>query len=248
MFWRNRKRREGLATEASGLIETCTCCGSTEFAFHKILWPELVQEWQLSSSEVQYVDRQQGLTCQQCGSNLRTMALALAICRCYGYEGLFTDFVNEPEYRRLRVLEINEAGGLTPFLSELPGHTIQRYPDVDMRRMPFPEQSFDLVVHSDTLEHVPEPTTALAECYRILVSGGYCVFTIPVIVGRMTRSRAGLPRSYHGSPEQRAADFAVETEYGCDAWTQLMQAGFQECRLITPEFPSALAFVGARWK
>ena len=114
--------------------------------------------------------------------------------------------------------------------------------------MPFSEQSFDLVVHSDTLEHVPEPTTALAECYRVLASGGYCVFTVPVIVGRMTRSRAGLPRSYHGSPEQHAADFAVETEYGCDAWTHLMQAGFQECRLITPEFPSALAFVGARWK
>jgi hypothetical protein len=28
----------------------------------------------------------------------------------------------------------------------------------------------------------------------------------------------------------------------------LILAGFQECRLITLEFPSALAFVGARWK
>jgi SAM-dependent methyltransferase len=63
----------------------------------------------------------------------------------------------------------------------------------------------------------------------------------------MTRSREGLPRSYHGDPNERSADFAVQTEYGCDAWKHLILAGFDECRLITPEFPSAFAFVGARW-
>jgi SAM-dependent methyltransferase len=248
VFWRDRRRREAQAIKSTALIEACTCCGSMELASHKVLWPELVREWRLSAYEVEYIDRQQGLQCQRCSSNLRTMALALAICRCYGHNGTFADFISEARTRRLRVLEINEAGGLTPFLSELPGHTIQRYPDVDMRHMPYPEHSYDLVVHSDTLEHVPNPIAALTECYRVLAPGGYCVFTIPVIVDRITRSRAGLPRSYHGSPGQRAADLAVETEYGCDAWAHLILAGFQECRLITPEFPSALAFVGARWK
>jgi len=176
------------------------------------------------------------------------MALALAICRSYGHRGTFTQFVKKFRTRRLRVLEMNEAGGLTQFLCKLPKHHLAKYPEVDMMHMPYLDRSYDLVVHSDTLEHVPQPIAALAECYRVLAPGGYCVFTIPLIVDRMTRSRAGLPLSYHGDSSQRAADLAVQTEYGCDAWKHLMLAGFQECGLITPEFPSALAFVGARWR
>lgn len=233
---------------ATSLLERCTCCGSKDLATRKVLWQELVREWRLSAYETQYIDRQQGLKCLRCNSSLRTMALALAICRCYGHNGTLVQFIEEEKTRRLRVLEINEAGGLTQFLSRLPSHTIRRYPDVDMRQLPYAEKSYDLVVHSDTLEHVPHPIAALTECYRVLAPGGYCAFTIPVIVDRMTCSREGLPLSYHGDPGQCAADLAVQTEYGCDAWKHLILAGFQECRLITPEFPSALAFVGARWK
>lgn len=231
---------------ATAQIEACTCCGSKNLIGHKVLWPELIHEWGLSDRETEYIDRQQGLRCQQCGSNLRTMALALAICRCYGHCGPFVQFISEPDTRRLRILEVNEAGGLTQFLSTLPGHVIGRYPQLDIMRIPYSSSSFDLVVHSDTLEHVTRPVVALSECLRVLNPGGYCVFTIPVIVDRMTRSRAGLPVSYHGDPNERSADFAVQTEYGCDAWKHLILAGFKECRLITPEFPSALAFVGVR--
>jgi SAM-dependent methyltransferase len=227
-------------------IKACTCCGSKDLFANKVLWPALVQEWGLSEEETQYIDRQQGLQCRACGSNLRTMALALAICCCYGYNGTFAKFAKKFTTRRLRVLELNEAGMLTQFLSKLPKHYLAKYPEVDMMQMPFPDRSYDLVVHSDTLEHVPQPVTALAECYRVLAPGGYCVFTIPVIVDRMTHSREGLPPSYHGDPKERSADFAVQTEYGCDAWKHLILAGFQECRLVAAEFPSALAFVGTR--
>ncbi len=175
------------------------------------------------------------------------MALGLAICRCFGFAGPFDQFVRKREHHRLRVLEVNEAGQLTQFLREMPRYTLARYPDVDMTRMPYGDGSYDLVVHSDTLEHVPQPTAALSECYRVLSPGGYCVFTVPVVVDRMTRARTGLAPSYHGSPDERAGDFVVHTEYGCDAWRQVVLAGFQECRLIVAEFPSALAFVGARW-
>jgi len=241
-------REEGPPVTATSPIKACTCCGSKDLVANKVLWSALVQEWGLSEHEAQYIDRQQGLQCRACGSNLRTMALALAICRCYRHSGTFKQFVKQFKTRRLRVLEINEAGGLTQFLSKLPKHYIERYPQLDMMQMPYPDGSYDLVVHSDTLEHVQRPVAALAECYRVLAPGGYCVFTIPVIVGRMTRSRSGLPPSYHGSANERSADFVVQTEYGCDAWKHLIVAGFQECRLITPEFPSALAFAGARWE
>jgi SAM-dependent methyltransferase len=231
---------------ATAPIKACACCGSGDLIANKVLWPALVQEWGLSEEETEYIDRQQGLQCRACGSNLRTMALALAICRCYEHDGTFKRFIKKFRARRLRVLEVNEAGGLTQFLSELPKHKLAKYPQVDMMRMPFADHSYDLVVHSDTLEHVPKPVTALAECYRVLAPGGFCAFTVPIIVDRMTRSRAGLPHSYHGDPNERLADFVVQTEYGCDAWKHLFLAGFQECRVMTPEFPSALALVGAR--
>ncbi|MGC1976104.1 MAG: class I SAM-dependent methyltransferase [Candidatus Sulfotelmatobacter sp.] len=146
----------------------------------------------------------------------------------------------------MRVLEINEAGQLTQFLSKLPSHSVARYPEIDMTRMPYSQGSYDLVVHSDSLEHVQRPLAGLAECYRVLSPGGYCVFTIPVIVDRMTRSRAGLAPSYHGDHSERRDEMLVQTEYGCDAWKHVICAGFEECRMITPEFPSALAFVAVR--
>ena len=100
------------------------------------------------------------------------MALALAICSCYGYyRGTFARFIEERNARRLRVLELNEAGHLTKFLSKLPKYCIAKYPEVDMMRMPFANNSYDLVVHSDTLEHVPQPIVALAECYRVPAPG-----------------------------------------------------------------------------
>jgi SAM-dependent methyltransferase len=228
-------------------IDICTCCGAANLELGNVLWPALVEEWGLSDDEIEYIDRQQGLHCQQCGCNLRTMALALAICSCYGYLGTFLRFIEEPNARRLRVLEVNEAGHLTRFLSKLPKYCIAKYPEVDMMRMPFANNSYDLVVHSDTLEHVLKPVVALAECYRVLAPGGYCVFTVPMVVNRLTRTRAGLAPSYHGDINQRSPDFMVQTEYGADAWKHLILAGFKECRIITPEFPSALAVAGKRW-
>lgn len=231
---------------ATNPIEACSCCGSKDLTFKKILWDELVQEWRISAWEREYIDRQQGLACRACGSNLRSMALAVAICRCYGYSGTLAQFVAEGRNHNLRVLEINEAGGLTQFLSRLPKHRIGKYPQLDMMRMPFGDGAYDLVVHSDTLEHVLHPVAALSECCRVLAPEGFCALTVPIIVDRMTTNRSGLPPSYHDTPMQRGADFTVQTEYGCDAWKHVVLAGFRECRVIALEFPSALALVGVR--
>lgn len=174
------------------------------------------------------------------------MALALAVCRCFGFGGTLAEFVGQRKHRTLRVLEVNEAGGLTQFLCKLPRHHIGRYPELDMTRMPFQDASFDLVVHSDTLEHVPGPVSALTECLRVLSPGGFCAFTVPVVVDRVTAGREGKPLSFHGNREERGSDLAVQTEYGCDAWKHLVLAGFRECRVIAAEFPAALALVGVR--
>jgi SAM-dependent methyltransferase len=224
----------------------CPCCGGRELVHQRVLWPELIQAWRLAPYEVEYVDRQQGTACRACGSNLRSMALARAILALCGHrDRTLSDLVEGPG-RVLDVLEVNEAGALTPFLRRLPRHRFASYPHVDMRAMPYPDCSFDLVVHSDTLEHVEHPTVGLAECRRVLRPGGACVFTVPIIVDRLTARRAGLPPSYHNRPGEQDAGMIVQTEYGADAWKDVVLAGFSECRLVPLDYPAAIALVGVR--
>ncbi|GIX04108.1 MAG: hypothetical protein KatS3mg113_1114 [Planctomycetaceae bacterium] len=226
-------------------VRSCVICGSHAYRQQRVLWPELIATWQLTPAEIDLVERQQGLICQGCGSQWRTLGLAAAIMQEFGYAGLFRDFVRESHLQTLQVLEINPAGNLTTWLQELAGHQLVCYPEADMQCLPFPANEFDLVVHSDTLEHVPDPIRGLQECYRVLKPGGRCCFTVPVLVGRLTRSRAGLPASYHGSPEH-PADCFVHTEFGADAWRWVLQAGFETCTVHVWEDPTAYAWVGCK--
>ncbi len=231
--------------EGGGLC--CGICGGRVFEDRRILWDQLIAEWQLAPDEVRYVDRQQGTTCVACGSNLRTIALAQAIVAWTdAAQPLFRDWLETPLARACRVLEVNEAGMLSPLLRTLPGHVLATYPEVDVTALPYADGSFDLVVHSDTLEHVADPVRALAECRRVLRPGGALCFTIPTIIGRMSRSREGLPSSFHGNPETSSEDYSVKTEFGADAWTYVVRAGFQAVTIHTVDFPSATAMLARK--
>lgn len=222
-------------------VNRCSVCGGLAFSFHEVLWAELVHEWELSNLEVDYINRQQGFCCKSCGNNLRSMALADAIVFACGFAGTLEQFVESDRASTLNVLEINDAGGLTPFLKKLPNHQLVCYPEYDMTRLSFESETFDLVVHSDTLEHVPDPLAGLSECHRILAKSGRCIFTVPIIIGRVTRSRSGLQNSYHGSSDQLKNDLLVYTEFGADMWKFAIEAGFISVRIHSFEYPSALA-------
>ena len=134
----------------------------------------------MDPAEVAYIDVQQGTRCERCGANVRSQALARALMHVTGGHGPLELWLQQAVARERRILEINEAGALSPWLSRLPGHVIARYPECDMMRLPYPAGAFDLVVHSDTLEHVSDPGLALGECCRVLAVGGSAVFTVPV--------------------------------------------------------------------
>ena len=50
----------------------------------------------------------------------------------------------------------------------------------DVRRMPFPDDSFDLVVDFGTCYHIARPEVALAEIARVMAPGGLFVHETPV--------------------------------------------------------------------
>jgi SAM-dependent methyltransferase len=233
------------ATVASGAAQDglCHVCGGHQFEHASVLWTGLVDEWGLSADEAGYIDEQQGTHCVSCGSNLRCVALARAIVRRYGFSGPLTDFVQQSIGVALRVLEINEAGMLHPVLRLMPRHQFVAYPAADMTALPYGNGTFDLVVHSDTLEHVDDPVQGLRECRRVLAETGALVFTVPIVLGRLTRTRRGLPPSYHGLAEARDPHMLVHTEFGADVWTMILSAGFTSCEVVPFRFPAGLAIV-----
>lgn len=221
--------------------EGCPICGGKVFSYQEVLWKELVRDWELSPHEVDYINRQQGLMCKGCGNNLRSMALADAILYAYKYPGVLLQFAASDLSKSLNVLEINEAGGLSSVLKILPRHQLVRYPEHDMTNLSFASSTFDLVLHSDTLEHVPDPIAGLSECRRVLTNTGRCIYTVPTIIGRLTRSRAKLKNSYHGARGHLEGDYKVHTEFGADMWKFAIEAGFTSARIHCFEYPSALA-------
>ncbi|MGE0802556.1 MAG: class I SAM-dependent methyltransferase [Lautropia sp.] len=225
-------------------LPACAVCGTADYVDQAVLWPELVTAWGLGPEETAYIDRQQGTICRGCGCNLRSIALARALCVRFAHDGALDPLLAAPPAGPL--LEVNEAGTLHSRLRRFPGHRFGAYPECDLQRLPFADASFDTVVHSDTLEHVPDPAQALSETRRVLRPDGALVFTVPVVIGRLTRSRTGLPPSYHGAPGTAADDLLVHHEFGADVWTMVLAAGFARCELVPFGYPSGLALLARR--
>ena len=223
--------------------EACPCCGEREFRREPALWPELVRAWGLTDEEAEAIDREQGHACTCCCNNLRSRALASALLAHLGMDGPLTLAVEHPPLAGLRVVEVNEAGALSPILSRIEGHRRLEYPDCDMRDLPYATGSVDVLLHSDTLEHVPDPLVALGECRRVLAPDGAMLFTVPTLHRRLTRSRQGLPPTYHGLPDVHDEGLRVWTEFGADTWRYVCAAGFRECTAYSYRSLEALAWI-----
>ncbi|RJS78529.1 SAM-dependent methyltransferase [Methanophagales archaeon] len=58
--------------------------------------------------------------------------------------------------------------------------------------LPFESESFDTILSTQVLEHVPEPKRMLEEAYRVLKKGGYLILTAP-----MTWGLHEIPNDYY---------------------------------------------------
>lgn len=58
-------------------------------------------------------------------------------------------------------------------------------------RLPFGARTFETVLCTEVLEHVPDPQTAVRECARVIVPGGVLILTVPFLHGLHE-----IPRDY----------------------------------------------------
>jgi len=229
------------------LLTHCPVCGSGSFTQYAVIWDDLAEAWELTDYQRAYIDDQQGLCCDRCMCNLRSMTLASAILHILDSNDTFIDCcMRNPAFRSSCLLEINEAGTLSRFLKQLPGYFFAPYPEYDMQALELDDESFDFILHSDTLEHVPNSTCALRECYRVLRNGGHMVYTIPITPERITRSRVGLPPSYHGKEVENLQDYLVHREYGSDFWCEIFESGFRHVCLHSIMYPASISIIARR--
>jgi len=247
----------------------CPACGFRgRYVAGKVLWPELIAQWELSPEWAAWFDRREGYACARCGANLRSGQLAEAVISAVeALTGKKADTLDElfddPLARALAIAEINSAGALHPFLSKCPklrysefGATAPGVASEDLTRLSYGDASFDLVITSETLEHVPDVDAALGEIRRVLKPGGFHVFTTPVIWDRpATRQRARLedghpvhllPPSHHGDPRQARSDHLVFYEFGADFVERCRRIGYDVSVLRDEANPALCAFIARK--
>jgi SAM-dependent methyltransferase len=232
----------------------------------KVLWPELIAEWELDCEWAQWIDQREGPNCIQCGANLRSSQLAQVIVELVKVRtGITANSLRavfeDPRVGNLKIAEINSAGALHQFLSKSPnllysefGSKVAGVASEDIMCLSYADSSFDYVFTSDTLEHVPDVDVALGEIYRVLKPLGQHVFTVPIVWNReQTRQRAYikdgklvhiLPPSYHGAPKDNKDDYLVFYEFGADFVDRCRRAGF-DIKLVRDENNPALVVVVA---
>ena len=135
----------------------CEVCGHDAFVHDDVIWPELAREWELSAAEQAQIDVQQGTRCERCGINVRSQALARALLRVFGWDGTLETLRHgapTPVPPRPRDQRGGLAGALAVAAGDASPAPVIRTATCGGFR--FQDGSFDLVVHSDTLEHVPD--------------------------------------------------------------------------------------------
>lgn len=151
--------------------------------------------------------------------------------------------------RALAIYELQAQGHVHNALSCLPGYECSEYlPDVpfgqmdangvrseDAMALSFDDDSFDLVIGQDVMEHIENPWRAFAEINRVLKPGGKHVFTVPLHEGRPTRNRDNLPPVRHGDP-LNPNGAPVYWDFGGDLPERLADLGIKARLALSEKF------------
>jgi SAM-dependent methyltransferase len=172
-------------------FERCAVCGRFGPVLYRrwVIPPKLEALWGLTPAQAEALARKESSNCFACGAKERARRLARVLLALYPVGDppaparSIRQWVRDPGIRRLRVAEINRIDGLHDELTCLPEMAFSEFrdeagpevaddiPSEDLTRLSYRDGSFDLIVTSETLEHVPDLDAALWELRRVLRPG-----------------------------------------------------------------------------
>lgn len=176
------------------------------------------------------------LLCSGCGSIPRERALALVLSRHFA------------DWRKLAIHESSPGNrGISPKMRrECPGYVASQFfpgeplgavvkgsRNENLEAQTFSDQSFDVVVTLDVMEHVNMPDLVAREVARTLKPGGAYLFTVPTFKGGVKSERRSFYRQdgsvehyaepeFHGNPVSDAGSL-VTFHYGYDLAEKIYQ-------------------------
>jgi SAM-dependent methyltransferase len=184
--------------------------------------------------------RGEGRECPCCGGHFRRMSRR----RLSGWGGICPRCRSHPRHRAIALLLARgEVSGrrllhfapeplFDPVFERLPGIervTADLYAPADLRLditdMELPDGSFDLILCSHVLEHVPDDRAAMSELRRVLAPGGLALVLTPYRADRPTYEDPTIT-----SPLDRMVAFGQQDHvriYGNDLADRLRGAGFE---------------------
>jgi Methyltransferase domain len=184
--------------------------------------------------------RGEGRECPCCGGRFKRMSRR----RLAGWGGICPRCRSHPRHRAIalllsqgdlrghRLLHFAPEPLFDPVFEHLPELervTADLYAPADLRlditRMELPDDSFDLILCSHVLEHVPDDRTAMAELRRVLADGGLSLVLTPYRPDVPTYEDPSIR-----SPLDRMVAFGQQDHvriYGSDLADRLREAGFE---------------------
>jgi hypothetical protein len=184
--------------------------------------------------------RGKGRECRCCGGSFSRMSRR----RLSGWGGICPRCRSHPRHRAIalllargdlpghRLLHFAPEPLFDPVFARLPRIervTADLYAPADLRlditEMDLPDGSFDLILCSHVLEHVPDDRAAMAELRRVLADGGLALVLTPYRADRPTYEDPAIT-----SPLDRTVAFGQQDHvriYGTDLADRLRRAGFE---------------------
>jgi len=114
----------------------------------------------------------------------------------------------------------------------------------DVQNLLLGDKIFDVVTSTEVFEHVPDDMKGFREIYRVLKTGGYFIFTVPLLENQKTVERCFLQSDgslvhkldpeYHGDRIRGQGKVLAFRNYGQDIVERLNKCGFHsEVRGVT---------------
>ena len=188
-----------LMSRQHDLNEKCFCCGEICRMYFNpwVINKQTLNDWGSYETAHEYLVRESSF-CGRCGAPFRVRRIAEVFLErlCRRNHNSINQCLYSGELNGLSILQLNEIGGagsLQETLGKAPnvtttfysrdynfGEVLKGFSNQDMSSLTFESNSFDLVLHSEVLEHVVDFRQAHLEAIRVLKPGGVLIFTVPV--------------------------------------------------------------------